>query len=101
MVQELLQEAGMDKKPIELVVVKAGRGEFDAVALLRKLMADIEASEVKPKVMLVVCGGDEGAKAYRLDVRVTGGAPLLMLGLLEAAKASILKVIDPEDPAAS
>lgn len=92
----------MAKKPIELAEVKSTRGDLDAVALLKALIEDIEASGVRPKVMLVVCGKDEGPDAYRVDVRMAGGAPMLALGLLEAAKASILQSAEPiEDPGAA
>lgn len=77
-------------EPTKLAAVRAQRGDLDAVALLRALIEDLEATGVRPATFIVVCGKDEGAHAYRVDVRMAGGSPLVALGLLEAAKAQIL-----------
>lgn len=78
-------------EPTKLAAVRSRRGDLDAVALLRALIEDIEKVDIRPTAFIVVCGRDEGANAYRVDVRMAGGAPLVALGLLEAAKARILR----------
>lgn len=85
-------------EPTKLAAVRARRGDLDAVALLRALIEDIEKVDIRPTTFIVVCGKDEGAHAYRVDVRMAGGSPLVALGLLEAAKAQILGAsVEAED----